>query len=363
MHTGHKAMTGFVTAIFTLLVLITGLMTRWPSWAWLLSGALLVTGVAFSLVRERRKTPLIPPEYRSEPDLPVPPRPRWECTVRDVALPSSTEDYDFLFSATIRWVPQEAMPDPLVVNAGGLAMDNILERARRITEKFPPHRCALVQHRLDGELAMLAPDASGWVTAMAEGVRLRLEDADRVRLEKLATVRKDEALWEHERKWEQNRRAYLREDVLKTPGSAVVWWLSRNDEQIDKAVADIGLLAELASAAHDQPVPPDFHRFVPGLPPSETTGGPAPVGAAPRTPEERVDLLLDAMGMAEDDPHLALFIDRVARDADHAQRNDIAEALRRRKLRFMGGEEPSSTPRPPSEDTPPGSNAEPGENL
>jgi hypothetical protein len=355
MHSGHKAMTGFVTVILALLVLIAGLVMRWPLWAWPLSAVVLGIGAALSLVRERRRAPVIPPEYRQEPDLPIAPRQRWESTVRDVALPSDSEDYDFLFSATIRWVPQESLSDPLVVNAGGLAMDTVLERARRITERFPPHRCSLAQHRLDGELAILAPDASGSVTAMAEGVRLRLKDADRERLEKLATVRKDEAVWEHERKWEQSRRAYLGEDVLRTPGSAVVWWLARNDERIDKTVADIGLLAELASAAHDQPVPTDFHRFVPGLIPPPTACESEHVRTAPRTPDERAELLLEAIGLTADDPHAVLFVERVAKDAEAADRQDIADALQRWKLRITGDEDAEDPPDGPYPDEKEGS--------
>jgi hypothetical protein len=63
--------------------------------------------------------------------------------------------------------------------------------------------------------------------------------ADRVR----------KAIWEHQRKYEQNKRAYLGRDVLKDPGSAVVWWLARNDDHVEKTVQAIGLLAQLSSAA------------------------------------------------------------------------------------------------------------------
>ncbi len=344
MHPGHKAVTGFVTVIVALLVLITGLLTRWPLWAWPVSAAVLGAGAALSLVWERRRRPVIPPECRLEPNLPIAPVERWECTVRDVALPSLSDDYDFLFSATVRWLPQYPTSDPLVVNAGGLAVDAVLERARQVTERYEPHRCSLVQHRLDGELATMLPDAGGFVTAMAENVRLRLEDADRERLAKLATVRKNEAVWEHERKWEQNKRAYLGEDVLRTPGSAVVWWLAKNDERIDKTVADIGLLAELASAAHDQPVPADFHRFIPGLAPQPSAQEPEPGQTTPRTPDERVDLLLTSIGLPDEDPRLTLFLERVAEDAKLAGQTEIAEALWRRLDRLTADDDATGDP-------------------
>ncbi|RSS08816.1 hypothetical protein [Streptomyces sp. WAC00469] len=340
MHPGHRAVTGFVTVILALLVLIVGLAAQWPLWAWPVAAAVLGAGTTASLVWERRHRPLIPPEFLDEPDRPIPPVDRWECVVRDVALPSHWDDYDFLFSATVRWVPQHPASDPLVVNAGALAVDAVLQRARQVTERFEPHRCSLVQHRLHAELATMLPDAGGLVTAMAENVRLRLDDADRERLAKLATVRKDEAVWEHERKYEQNKRAYLGEDVLKTPGSAVVWWLAKNDEQVDKTVADIGLLAELASAAHDQPVPADFRRFVPGLaaqppaPEPEEEREPAQDRAAPRTPDERVDQLLESIGITEDDPRFALFIGRLAEDVKLAGETEMAEALEHRHARL-----------------------------
>jgi hypothetical protein len=333
MHSGHKAMTGFVAVILALLILIVGLVTRWPLWAWPLSVAALAAYVTASLVRGRRQRPVIPSERQLEPDLPIAPVERWECVVRDVALPSLSDDYDFLFSATIRWLPGEPPSNSPTVNTGGLAVHAVLERARQITQTSSPHRSSLVRHRLNGELATMLPDVSGRVVAMAENVVLRLEEADRERLEKLATVRKDEAVWEHERKWEQNKRAYLGDDVLRTPGSAVVWWLAKNDERIDKTVSDIGLLAELASAAHDQPVPADFRRFVPGLleePVAHAVPEPESVRTAPRTPDEYAELLLNFADLPEEDPRHLLFLKRVADDAEAAGLSDVAQALRRR---------------------------------
>jgi hypothetical protein len=362
MHSGHKAMTGFVAVILALLILIVGLTTGWPLWAWPLSTAVLVTSVVVSLARGRRRRPVIPPERQLEPDLPIAPVERWECVVRDVALPSLSEDYDFLFSATVRWLPQDPPANAPTVNSGGLAVDAVLERARQITQQSSPHRSSLVQHRLNGELATMLPDASGRVVAMAENVLLTLEDADRERLAKLATVRKNEEVWEHERKWEKNKRAYLGDDVLRTPGSAVVWWLAKNDERIDKAVSDIGLLAELASAAHDQPVPAGFHRFVPGLSAGASTDDDQetePTRTAPRTPDEYVDLLLEFLGLPEEDPRLVLFLKRVADDAEGAGQPEVAEALRRRLDHFSTGrhtapDEPYGAEPPDGESSPSG---------
>ncbi|MFM9367656.1 hypothetical protein [Streptomyces sp. Da 82-17] len=384
MHSGHKTMTGFVAVILALLIVIVGLCVEWPLWAWPTAFGLLLAGTAAALALFRQKPPLIPYEHQYEPEAPLPQVERWECVIRNVALPSRSEDYDFLFTATVRWIPQDTSDDAPGINARGLAVDAVLERARRITQQEAPHRSSLVQHRLNGELATMELDGSRRVAAMAEQVQLTLSDADRERLEKLATVRKNEAVWEHERKWEQSKRAYLGEDVLKSPGSAVVWWLAKNDEKVDKTVSDIGLLAELSAAANDSPVPEDFHRFVPGLSvpesptpaeeayapwPSEAAPdddyGPWPSEAAPdeehtphpprpTTAEEYADVLIRHCGLGEDDPRLTLYVKRLSQAADAAGLHDVREALLRWLDRPQGGYFADDTPpEPPDDDFPP----------
>ncbi|MEU1332212.1 hypothetical protein [Streptomyces sp. NPDC005865] len=352
MQSGHKAMTGFVTVLLALVLVIVGLVTGWPLWAWPITAGALAAVTAVALSHARRQRPLIPPERLLEPELPIPPVERWERVVKDVSLPSLSDDYDFQFSATVRWVPQDAPANAPLVNAGGLAIDAVVDRARSITHQSPPNRSSLVQHRLNGELATMVADPSGRVLAMAENVRLVLSDADRERLEKLATVRKNEEVWEHERKYEQSKRAYLGEDVLKTPGSAVVWWLSKNNDQIDKTVSDIGLLAELSSAANDQPVPDDFHRFVPGLA-QETGEQAAPdiegdrFGSGPATPDDYARWLLQGSGLPADDPRGGLYVERMADAAKGAGLPDVADAL----LRLLGEHFP--TPEDPGPSEPP----------
>ncbi len=265
MSSGHSTMTGFVATILALLLVIAGLVTEWPYWVWPLAMAVLVLGTLALLRSQRRRAPFIPAEYTREPESPLPQVERWECVVEGIPLPTRADDYDCLFSAVIRWRPEDVLPGAPPVNHEGLAVSAVLERARRITTNAEPERLSLTEHVLAGELAVMQADSSGRLLAMAADVRLRLTEVDRQRLEKLATVRKDEAVWEHERKWEMSKRSYLKEDVLKTTGSAVVWWLAKHEEQIDKTVDDIGLLTELASAANDEVVPELFHRFVPEL--------------------------------------------------------------------------------------------------
>lgn len=85
--------------------------------------------------------------------------------------------------------------------------------------------------------------------------RLVLPEQDRQRLDKLAAIRKEEDVWEYERRREQSMRRYLGTDVLKDPGSAVVWWLARNNGQVETAVQSIDLLVQLSRAANRLNIP------------------------------------------------------------------------------------------------------------
>ncbi|KWT63593.1 hypothetical protein ADL21_01865 [Streptomyces albus subsp. albus] len=262
MSSGHKTATVFLTVISALLLVIAGLSLQWPVWAWPASAAALVTGSAAAFWSDSRRRPAGPWEYPAHPDLPVPPVERWERTVAGVALPSSVPDYDFLFSATIRWRPLNAAVDAPRVNAGGLAVDAVLARARAVTARQNPHHSTLAQHQLDRALGTMEPDVTDRVEAMAENVTLQLSDADRERLTKLSTVRKDEDVWEHERNYERSKRAYLGTEVLKDTGSAVVWWMAKHDDRVEKTVDLIGPLAQLSSAANNQEVPELFRHLI-----------------------------------------------------------------------------------------------------
>ncbi|WP_050514606.1 hypothetical protein [Streptomyces rimosus] len=262
MSSGYKTATVFLTVICALLLVIAGLSLRWPTWAWSLSTAVLITGAATAFWFDSRRPAHGAWEHPAHPDLPVPPVERWERTVAGVALPSSVPDYDFLFSATIRWRPLGAAVDAPRVNAGGLAVDAVLARARDITARQNPHHSTLAQHQLDGALGTMEPDVTARVEAMAENVTLQLSDADRERLTKLSTVRKDEDVWEHERNYERSKRAYLGTEVLKDTGSAVVWWMAKHDDRIEKTVDLIGPLAQLSSAANNREVPELFRHLI-----------------------------------------------------------------------------------------------------
>ncbi|MEW2548668.1 hypothetical protein AB0910_23350 [Streptomyces sp. NPDC047002] len=265
MSSATKTVSVFLTLIGALVLALVGFCTHWPPWAWALGAfgiaVLLTAGGAVA----RRRAERFPRHLLAEPDLPIPPVERREVRVRDVALPSELPDYDFLFSATVRWCPVSGPDHAPLVNAGALAVDAVLARAQQVTAARHPARASLVQHELNGALGTMFTVRDGRAEAMAVDVRLCLSDADQERLVKLAEVRKNEAVWEHERKYEQSRRAYLGDDVLKDTGSAVVWALHRNDDKVDRTVQDIGLLAELTAAANNVELAERFHRFVPSL--------------------------------------------------------------------------------------------------
>ncbi|MFH8408463.1 hypothetical protein ACH4FX_27215 [Streptomyces sp. NPDC018019] len=366
MSSGHKIFTLFIVVIGELLIAIAGLSLDWRHpWLWpLLAVALPAAGAVTCRLEERRR-PLIPREALVEPDLPIPPREPQERHIVDVALPSCLPDYDFRFSARIRWALLEDPESGYPVSPGELAVSAVLERARAVTSRQPPHRCSLAQHQLGGELGTMAPDRTGRVLALAENVSLTLADADRERLSKLSTVRKDEALWEHERKYEQSKRSYLGDDVLKDPGSAVVWHLAKNEDRIEHTVGLIDTLTRLASAANTR----DFPQAPEVPPPSGGDGAAGPVPGGPEQPDgdepdpasdtvHHVGGMLKALGLPLGSPHSAMLARRIAEGVALCYAPAAAEAASAVLDRFAtptmpaaGADDPHEAPDSADKDT------------
>ncbi|CAM5418579.1 hypothetical protein [Streptomyces purpurascens] len=338
-------MTLFVTVILGLIFVILGLSADWPLWAWPAMAALLLVIAALThkiLVPARES---VPREFLVEPDLPLPEPQRQEQRVAYVALPSSVTDYDFCFSATVRWLVLDAPEDAPYINAAGLAIDAVLHRARAVTAQQTPQRSAFVQHQLDGALAIMRADSTGRIMAMAQNVSLTLPEHDRERLARLSDVRKDEDVWEHERNYERSKRAYLGNDVLKDTGSAVVWWLSRNEEGVEGAVDRIGLLAQLSAAANNDSVSPTFEHLVSAPSVSlahNATAGHTPPGSQQgrvftnppsgnsTEPDPFLDSLLPWFGFTADDPDLDLFAQRLSDLAQAHGKTSAADEIKRR---------------------------------
>ncbi|MBC2876713.1 hypothetical protein H7K43_16920 [Streptomyces sp. TYQ1024] len=206
----------------------------------------------------------------------------------------------------------------------------------------------------------MCPDPTGYLEAMAENVSLTLLDQDRERLDRLAKVRKDKAVWEHQRTYEQSKRQYLGEDVLKDTGSAVVWWLAKNDEHVEKTVADLALLARLASAANDTDIPERLQNLLAQLPderpaPEFPERIPAPVPEE-RSAADHLSEFFDAMGFAEGDVRRAMLAQQISRIVKEQNRYETAEDLLRRfdppaPFTPDNGEEPDSRSGPPNAHT------------
>ncbi|WP_326828559.1 hypothetical protein OIE13_20310 [Streptosporangium sp. NBC_01810] len=330
MGSGHRTVTVYFVAFAGLILAGLILFAPLPPWAWVVVAVVAGIVVVLAMRVPSRGTDSAPPvETTYLPPPPIEPR---EQRVVEVALPSMEDDYDFLFSATVRWSPDGRTVDEPVANLGGLAVDTILERAMDVTKNRLPGRASLVQHELNGALSRMQSDASGCVRAMAESVTLTLSDHDRQRLKKLAEVRKDKAVWEHERKYEQSKREYLGEDVLKDPGSTVVWWLAKNDDRVEKVVQDLGILAQLSSAANNEDIPECFRYLVPGPSPSQ------PADDEPSTPDpghgssavDHFEAFLGATDFPDGDPQRALFTRQVADYLVKHGRQDAADDLERR---------------------------------
>lgn len=332
MTTGCKTTTVFLTILCALLLTILGLVQEWPTWAWATLVVLLagVPAAAFKIATTRRGS--VPVDFEEQHT--AAPIERREHRVSHVALPSQWADYDVLFSATVRWYPLETYGDEPVVNPAGLAAEAVLDRARAITEQREPGRASLVQHELSGALSRMRPDRTGQLQVMAENVTLTLREHDQERLDKLAEVRKDKAVWEHQRKYEQSKREYLGEDVLKDTGSAVVWWLAKNDDHIEKTVSDLGLLAQLTSAANNTDVPERLREFMPR--PYIEQPGPQVVDEPPRsferepTAADHFEAFLTGMGFTGEDVRRGMLAKQIADIIKTQDRHETAEELLRR---------------------------------
>ncbi|GLZ13485.1 hypothetical protein Acsp04_37200 [Actinomadura sp. NBRC 104425] len=335
MSTGRSTVTLYSAVAGGAILVGVVLFAPWPLWISLAPAAVLGAGLLFVTRSPGRR-------------LDMPPRPNpvfgeeFSATegakrrrVTDVQLPTSLPDYAFLFSATVVWKTTSVVTDESAFNLEALAVDAVLQRARKITERRDPSHASLVRHELAGALGEMRTDATGRLRAMAESVQLVLPARDQERLDKLAAVRKEEAVWEHERKYELNKREYLGEDVLKTPGSAVVWWLARNDDQVEKTVRDIGLLAQLSSAANNTNVPEEFHSFISTLAAPNGHAGPNGSAAAfppshEASPGDLVEAFLQAVSPDGDDPRRRLIGRQVAEWVAERGWHDLAEELSRR---------------------------------
>ena len=124
--------------------------------------------------------------------------------------------------------------------------------------------------------------------------------------------------------------------MLKSTGSALVWWLSRNEANVDGAVDLIGTMARLSAAAKDEDVAELFRHLLPpsalptperepnGYPTVDSDGFGSMNGG--RSAADLVTGLMDAMHLDRDEQ--ALFAERVAMDITAMGHEDVARQIR-----------------------------------
>ncbi|MCT2581523.1 hypothetical protein [Actinophytocola gossypii] len=319
-----------ITAAVSVLVLVLMALVNVPWWLGLAFCLPLAIGgliVKRHYENTRAPVPLPAVSYQPPPPPPPPPAPPASVSIKGVALPSAHHDYRFLLHGSVLWRQSgtQANQHP---RPSQLAIDAIRERAARFTERESPADVDLLATRLATELSFPRPDRTGSLEAWAQDTVLTIPDDDRVRLHKIAAVRKDEEVWEYERAYERNKRAYLRDDVLTTPGSAVVWWLAQDTTRVSETVGLIGTLAQLVAAAQNREVEPVFRSFL-----NDLADARVDVEHTEGAEDPDVDVLGRLMARLVPDgsePERADLADRLARIAEEAGATDLASTIRER---------------------------------
>ena len=226
-------------------------IVHWPAWAALPTAvAIAVAGLLLTALRS--SSPALPTTpIPVTTTIPNPPLAEYKSqTVADIALPSCRPDYGYLFSATVHWQPLGASTSDDAQGLGDLAVTEIVRRARELTQRSDPADRSLIWMDVVTTLADARPDTRGRMRAKATAIQLTIPDQDQQRLDRLAALRKDEEVYDHQRRSERGKREYLSTDVLKDPGAGVVWWLARNESEPAKAAASIGVFTELYHAVN-----------------------------------------------------------------------------------------------------------------
>lgn len=244
-------------------------------------------------------------DVNGPPQVSVPPeRHPAQYQARQVAVipvPSAVPGFSFIFSATVYWQPAVAS----VIEPERIALGEIIRRAGEFTQRHDPSQAPLVRSGLAEALADARADPKQRVYARAESVGLAITADDQRHLDERDQLRKQEELWDFRRRLELNKRKYLEEDVLKSPASAVVWWLARNDDKPEKVAEHIELLTRLVRAADNGTGTSGGHTM--GY---EATGygddSAMTTAAALRTVTEHFDAFLDSFGFPDGDARLLL---------------------------------------------------------
>jgi len=248
-----------------------------------------------------------------------PPAPFQTRPITGIRLPTALADYHFGFAASVLWRPSTAG----VLGAENVADNEIIRRACEVTKQRNPSEVMLATSDLTVALGILRPDSSGQVEVRAESVHLQLPLEDQKRLDEIATLRKEEGLWEYQRRYQVSKRHYLRTDVLKDAGSAVVWWLAKHEDNLEQVAASIDVLTRIAHTANDD-----------HLGNTDTAVFDTPARSA--TPAERFDAFLDSLDPAPTGDVRLTLTSQVARLVN-GHDPKAADEMRRRCREADGG--------------------------
>jgi hypothetical protein len=337
-----------VVAVVTIVVIVLSISLGWSAWITIVVfAACCAIGGLVSLIPGRNDRRHVPePPVQLPPPVPEPQQVVRTEVIEGINLASAWPDYEFNLRAIVHWRSTGLATQTPHVRPGAVAIETIIQRAARVASDASPDTVIRLQHLLNDVLGVIEPDPSGRVEAWADQVQTALLDEDAARLRALANIRKNKVLWEHERRYECDRRRYLADDVLKSTGSALVWWLSRNEANVNGAVDLIGNMARLTAAAKDEDIPELFRHLVPSslLPTPEAERSHLPTigsdGAGQpftfdlglfnsgRSAVDLVTALMDTLNM--DDDQRAQFADRVAAGVEATGDVTSADEIRRR---------------------------------
>lgn len=343
--------TRLLSAGFLVAVLTTGAALGWPIWVWFLLPALCAGALLIDMRMPRHVVGLRAQAPEPDEAAPEPPTesPYQETYMVVVPVDSAVADCPFLFSATVSWRLVDEGAPWFHGNPAALASTSILRRVQRMTSMEHPNQCTFLEHSMESGLGVPAPDDEGRVIAFATDIRLSLRQKDREHLDELDELRRAVGTWEGRQQHERNVREYLGDDVLRSPGNAVVWWMARHDDQIERAVEMIAPLTVLSAAANDEEIPEEYRDLFQargGRPENDQTSGfdyPRLIGE--ETPPDRgfsqpmmeqqpmmsdhLSGLMASVGIDEGSVEGTAFLHRLAQISDAAGRPEAAESIRR----------------------------------
>lgn len=238
-----------------------GLALGWPTWLWssLIVVLLTVTAMVGRYRYEQgRREEWYDHQWDGRPEGAS----YAEYPVENLLLNSVEPNYKFLFSGTVRWSSIQTAAGMRPAYQKDIAVNVITECAHDITATRQPDDYVGVQHELAVTLGAPIADQSGQVQAWAVDIALTIPDDDVEWLKKRSKLRKREQVLEDEWKVGRKVQEYIKDEVLESPSSALVWWLARNVDKVQEAVPLIKPLAQLVAAANSTDAHEQFRHVI-----------------------------------------------------------------------------------------------------